>query len=139
MEWRVVKIGIAQFDILHAYGLGILLATACGEPVELWETACHYILSSPVKRLPRISCNELLGKVLPLAGEEDLQAYAHGALEQYLPVTVLDGLLAALFTTPGLRVPSVSELLKKQHLDTKAMQKGLHKVANCINRWKVLA
>ncbi len=106
MEWSVVKIGIAQFDILHAYGLGILLATACGEPVELCETSSHYVLSSPVKQLPHISCNKLLGKVLPLAREEDLQAYAHGDLEQYLPLTVLDGLLAALFTTPGLRVPS---------------------------------
>src|SRR6266581_7585465 len=139
MEWSVVKIGIAQFDILHAYGLGILLATACGEPVELCETSSHYVLSSPVKQLPHISCNKLLGKVLPLAREEDLQAYAHGDLEQYLPLTVLDGLLAALFTTPGLRVPSVSELLKKQRLDAKAMHRGLHKAANCIDRWRSLA
>jgi hypothetical protein len=138
MEWSVVKIGNAQFDILHAYGLGILLATACNKQVELKETAFCYMLSCSIGRLPHMSRNELLGKVLPLAGEEDLQEHAHGDLEQYLPVTVLDGLLAALFTTPGPRVLSVRDLLKKQRLDAKAIQKGLHKVANCIDRWKVL-
>jgi hypothetical protein len=35
MEWRIVKIGIEQFDMLHAYGLAILLATGLGLAVEL--------------------------------------------------------------------------------------------------------
>ena len=35
MEWSIVKIGIEQFDILHAYGLAILLATGCNMTVEL--------------------------------------------------------------------------------------------------------
>jgi hypothetical protein len=54
-------------------------------------------------------------------------------------VTVLDGLLAALFTTPGLRVLSVCDLLAKQRMDAKALQRGLHKVAKSISRWKTLA
>ena len=139
MEWSVVKIGNAQFDILHAYGLGILLATACNEQVELKETAFCYVLSCSIGRLPHMSCNELLEKVSHLPEEESLQAYVHHDMEQHLPVTVLDGLLAALFTTPGPRVLSVRDLLEKQRLDAKAIQKGLHKVANSINRWKVLA
>jgi hypothetical protein len=138
MEWSVVKIGIAQFDTLHAYGLGILLATACGEPVELRETAFCNILSCSIQRLPRMSCNELLERVFPLPGEGGLQAYDYRDLEQHLPVTVLDGLLAALFTTPGLRVLSVSDLLEKQRLDAKAIRRGLHKVANCLGRWRAL-
>src|SRR6266516_3026019 len=101
MEWSVVKIGIAQFDALHAYGLGILLATVCNEQVELRETAFCYVLSCSTRRLPHMSCNELLEKVFPLPGEENLHAYVNRDLEQRLPVTVLDGLLAALFTTPG--------------------------------------
>jgi hypothetical protein len=100
MEWSVVKIGIAQFDILHAYGLGILLATACDEPVELKESAFCYVLSCSTGSLPHMRCNELLEKVFHLPGEESLQAYVHRDIEQHLPVTVLDGLLAALFTTP---------------------------------------
>ncbi len=139
MEWSVVKIGNTQFDILHAYGLGILLATACNEQVELKETAFCYVLSCSIGRLSHMSCNDLLEKVFHLPGEESLQAYVHQDMEQHLPVTVLDGLLAALFTTPGMRVLSVRDLLEKQRLDAKAIQKGLHKVANSINRWKVLA
>lgn len=135
----MVKIGTAQFDILHAYGLGILLATACGEPVELREMAHHYTLSCTALRLPHMSCHELLEKVFPLPGEEDVQACTPSARVQRLPVTVLDGLLAALFTTPGQRVHSVFDLLGKQRLDATALQRGLHKVAKSISRWKTLA
>src|SRR5713226_8757105 len=110
MEWSVVKLGNAQFDILHAYGLGILLATACNEQVELKETAFCYVLSCSTGRLPHMSYNDLLEKVFHLPGEESLQAYVHHDMVQHLPVTVLDGLLAALFTTPGMRVLSVRDL-----------------------------
>ena len=139
MEWSVARIGIAQFDILHAYGLAVLVATACGEPVELGETPCHYRLSCQALRLPHMSCNELLERVLPLPAEEDVRACAPRTSEQKLPLTVLDGLLAALFTTPGLRALSVCDLLGKQRLDAKALQRGLHKVATSISRWKKLA
>lgn len=72
MEWSAVKTGIAQFDILHAYGLGILLATACNAQVELKETAFCYVLSCSTRRLPHMSCNELLEKVFQLPGVESL-------------------------------------------------------------------
>jgi hypothetical protein len=54
-------------------------------------------------------------------------------------VTVLDGLLAALFTTPGPRALSVSDLLGKQRLDAEALTKGLHKVAKTVSRWQAFA
>jgi hypothetical protein len=139
MEWSVVKIGIEQFDILHAYGLGILLATACGTPVELRSTACHYLLSCSAFQLPRMHCDILLKKVLPLPGEDDVQAYISHPGEQKLTLTVFDGLLTALFTTPGPRVLSVSDLLGKQRLDAKSLQRGLYKVAKSISRWKAFA
>lgn len=129
MEWSVVKIGVEQFDILHAYGLGTLLATATGSPVELRDTGCHYRLSCPAPHNPRVNCAALLEVALPLPGEEDVLACDPRAGEQKLPVAVLDGLLAALFTTPRPRVLSVSDLLGKQCLDEKALQRGLHKVA----------
>jgi len=44
-----------------------------------------------------------------------------------------------LFTTPGLRVLSVSDLLGKQRLDAEALTKGLHKVATRVSRWKAFA
>ncbi len=130
MEWSVVKIGIQQFDILHAYGLGILLATACDEPVELRDMALQ---------LPRMSYDSLLEKVLPLPREEDVRACAPSARAQRLSVTVLDGLLTALFTTPGSRILSVSDLLGRLRLDEKALQRGIRKVAKSISRWKKFA
>ncbi len=134
-----MKIGIQQFDILHAYGLGILLATACDEPVELRDMACHYILSSSALQLPRMSYDSLLEKVLPLPREEDVRACAPSARAQRLSVTVLDGLLTALFTTPGSRILSVSDLLGRLRLDEKALQRGIRKVAKSISRWKKFA
>ncbi len=101
MEWSVVKIGIEQFDILHAYGLGILLATATSEPVELREQGCYYHLSCPVARLPRVSCSVLLERALPLPGEEEVLTCSPHTEQPKLAVAVFDGLLAALFTTPA--------------------------------------
>jgi hypothetical protein len=139
MQWRVVKLGIEQFDVLHAYGLAILLTTACGVPVALQDTVYCYTLSCPQVELPRVNVTFLLESVLPLPDEEELRLCDLHAQEQKLPVTVLDGLLAALFTTPGSRVLSVSDLLGKQHLDAEALAKGLHKVAKTINQWKAFA
>ena len=139
MQWRVVKLGIEQFDILHAYGLAILLATACDVPVTLQDTAYCYILSCPEVELPRVNATLLLESVLPFPDEEELRQCDPRAQKMKLPVTVLDGLLAALFTTPGSRVLSVSDLLGKQRLDTEALAKGLHKVAKTISRWKAFA
>jgi hypothetical protein len=139
MEWSVVKIGVAQFDMLHAYGLGILLATASGEPVELRDAGCLYQLSCSAPQIARLSCSVLLERVLPLPGEEDVLDCDPRAEEPKLAVAVFDGLLAALFTIPGPRVLSVSDLLWRQHLDEKALQRGLHKVARQIRKWKALA
>ncbi|SRR5260370_38890349 len=96
MEWSIVKIGIEQFDMLHAYGLAILLATGCGVPVELRDTACTYTLSCSTLQLPQVNCDVLLDRVFPLPGEEELRVFDPRARELKLSVTVLDGMLAAL-------------------------------------------
>lgn len=139
MQWRVVKLGIEQFDVLHAYGLAILLTTACGVPVDLQDTPYCSILSCQETELPQVHATLLLERVLPLPDEDELRLCDPRAQQQKLPVTVLDGLLAALFTTPGVRALSVSDLLGKQRLDAEALAKGLHKVASTISRWKGFA
>ncbi len=139
MEWRVVKLGIEQFDILHAYGLGILLATACGALVELRDTPCSYVLSCSTGQLPWVNGNMLLECVLPLPDVEEICVCDPCAQEQQLPMTVLDGLLAALFTTPGPRILSVCDLLGKQRMDAEALKKGLLKVTKRTSRWKDFA
>src|SRR6266851_1579736 len=101
MKWCVVRTGIRQFDMLHAYGLGVLLATTCDTAVELREAACSYLLSCPVCALPQVDSDALLEQIFPLPGEEELRLCDLHVKEQQLPITVLDGLLAAFFTTPG--------------------------------------
>src|SRR5215467_473789 len=139
MKWCVVRTGIRQFDMLHAYGLGVLLATACETTVRLEEAAYSYILSCPAVVLPQIESDALLEHVFPLPGEEELRLCNLRAPEQKLSITVLDGLLAALFTTPGSRALSVSDLLRKQSLDQTAIQKGLLKATKKIGKWKMFA
>lgn len=136
MEWCVMRTGIRQFDILHAYGLGVLLATACDTMVELGEAAYSYILSCSVCQLPQIDSDALLECAFPLPDEEELRLYDPHAEAQKLAITVLDGLLAALFTTPGPRVLSVSDLLRKQSLDQTIIQKSLLKAARKVDNWK---
>src|SRR5258708_7752348 len=117
MEWCVMRTGIRQFDMLHAYGLGVLLATACDTTVELGEAAYNYILSCSVCELPQVDSDALLECAFPLPDEEEVRLCDLHAEAQKLAITVLDGLLAALFTTPGPRALSVSDLLRKQSLD----------------------
>src|SRR6266576_6838847 len=97
---------------------------------------CHYILSCSALQLPRMSYDSLLEKVLPLPREEDVRACAPSAPSQRLSVTVLDGLLTALFTTPGPRILSVSDLLGRLRLDATALQHGIRKETKHISRWQ---
>jgi len=90
-------------------------------------------------QLPQVNCDMLLERVFSLPGEEEMRVFDPRAREQKLSVTVLDGLLTALFTTPGPRVLSVNDLVGKQLLEAEALQKGLYKVAKKINRWKAFA
>ena len=83
-----------------------------------------------------MNCDVLLDRVFPLPREEELRVFDPRTREQKLSVTVLDGLLTALFTTPGPRVLSVSDLAGRQLLEADALQKGLHKVAKKIDQLK---
>jgi hypothetical protein len=45
-KWHVVKVGAEMLDALHAYGLGILIASATDSPVELNDKGIVYELGS---------------------------------------------------------------------------------------------
>ena len=139
MKWCIVRTGIRQFDMLHAYGLGILLATACDTTIEFDEVGYSSVLSCAVCALPQVDSDALLERVFSLPDEEELRLCDLHAKEQRLSITVLDGLLAALFTTPGPRVLSVSDLIRKQALDQTILHKGLEKATTKIGKWKAFA
>ncbi len=145
MQWRVIKIGAEMFDMLHASGLGILLAKATGEPIELVDQGHCYVLSAPVTRSPQASI-DLLDELLVLpqpskelpgkAGHETEQK--NGAFEKLpdLPLANLDGLLTILFTSPGGRFLSVADVFQKQEQDPTTLTRAIEKVAKAFLVWK---
>jgi hypothetical protein len=135
MQWCLVKTGAALFDLLHAYGLAILLAHACSQPIEVRETSCTYTLIGGISAPPSGSL-ALLDEVLSLPTPQEVEAAM--PVEAPLPLANLDGLLTVLFTTPGVRILSVADLSKKAQHDQTLIERALKKVRVALARWKQL-
>ena len=147
MQWRVVKMGAEMFDLLHAAGLALLLAQATMEPVELVDHETDYLLTSAVSQVPQAS-PDLIEQVLVLPAKDQRLPSEHLSGHQGkhaagntpdLPVANLDGLLTALFTTPGVRSVSVADVLQKQGRDPSALTQAVEKVAYAVAEWKKYA
>src|SRR5258708_29471541 len=54
MQWCVAKTGFELFDMLHAYGLAILLTYASRLPVSVRDESLTYRISARHKRHPRL-------------------------------------------------------------------------------------
>lgn len=135
MQWRVVKMGSVFFDALHSYGVAIVLATLTKQPVLLQNAGLSYEVSSPVQTLPEASV-DLLNDLLPLPTEGACKRARNGSPEG-LPMTILDGLLAALLTNPRApQVAALQDLFHAQCFQPLAIAQGLHKVAAKIQDWK---
>ncbi len=135
MQWYVVKTGAELFDLLHAYGLGILLAHAAKQPIEMRDTGGIYTLTGHLCFPPHQSI-DLVDEVLTFPTRE--QAEAIRQPRGNLSVGNLDGLLTVLFTTPGTRVLSVAELARRSTWDDTVIEQVLRKVQTALTRWKGL-
>ncbi len=135
MEWCVVKMGDDMFDALHAYGLGILVAYASHSPVKLVDQGISYQLHSHTSRLDITA--DILANVLKLPTLSAIRTTGRKGMEVPLAVATFDGLLAALFTTPGVRAVSVADLLGRQRFAQRpsVAQDSLKKVRSAIARW----
>lgn len=133
MQWRLVQTGAELFDLLHAYGLGILLAHACGQPIEIRETNWTYTLTGDISTPPRCDL-ALLDEILALPDPVEIETAK--PQDTSLPVANLDGLLTVLFTSPGVRVLSVADLSKKARTDVQLLERALKKVHVARTRWK---
>jgi hypothetical protein len=137
MEWRVMKTGANLFDLLHTYGLGIVLAHACGQPIEVRETGPLYTLTGDVSTPPSGPL-ALLDTILALPTPQEIEAARLPAVA--LPIATLDGLLTVLFTTPGgVRVLSVADLQWKSRRDPSVVARALEKARVATQRWKASA
>lgn len=141
MQWRVIKMGSDLFDILHTYGLGIVVASATQQPVTVQEEGCSYRLSSPRTTLPQVG-PDLLDELLRMPSLEEVQNVSqeqHTRSEIPLGVANLDGLLAALFTRPYLeRNCSIYALLDRHRLNPTALERGIAGVHDVCTKWKEL-
>lgn len=133
MEWHVVKTGAETFDALHAYGLGIVLAYVTRSPIELRNKGVVYVLQSPITTVPETEA-DILRQALALPTPEEVDAAAEKPKEASLSVTNLDGLLAATFTTRGVRVVSVVDALNKKRFRPSVIQKALKKANAAVTR-----
>ena len=136
MQWCLVQTGAELFDLLHAYGLGILLAHACGQPIEVRETSCTYTLTGNISVPPSGSLS-LLDEILALPTPQEIETAEPQTPS--LPVANLDGLLTALFTTLGVRILSTADLSKKAQRDQTHVEQALKKVHVALTRWKKMA
>lgn len=135
MNYHVAKTGVPFFDTLHAYGLGILLATATGQPVTLQDEGMSYRLSSsPGEQI--LAAPNILEVIWRIPTIEELSLPQTDHRENTLPKANLDGLLAALFTQPGSRLVSVADLLLKARRTESLLAQGLQKVQQATAQWK---
>ncbi len=94
-------------------------------------------LACSLKSVPCASV-DLLDDVLALpTSEEVLARQADHPPEVNLRVGNLDGLLATLFTSPGVRASSVGEVRWKSRLDGLVAEQAIKKVRTARDRWKV--
>jgi hypothetical protein len=141
MQWRVIKMGSDLFDILHTYGLGIVVASATKQPVTALEEGCSYRLSSPCTAIPQVGPDLLDELFLMPSTEEVLHVLQKQRTRSEMPLGVanLDGLLAALFTRPYLeRNCSVYALLDRHRLDPTALERIIAGVRDVCTKWKDL-
>lgn len=136
MEWCVLKMGIPMFDVLHAYGLGLLLAHVNGVPTALEDGGNAYILHAPIPQAALV-LPTLLDTLLMLPVAEELRLLQlEPSYQQSRTLNILDGMLALLFTSPGLRVPSVKEVQRKSRYDATLAEKAVNKGRIACDRWK---
>ena len=127
--WQVTKTGTAKmFDALHAYGLGVLIATATGKSVELTDSGICYTLrlTGTVALVPN---KNLWLALWPFPDQQP-----NVAAENEFFLANWDGLLATLFTTPGIRVVSIADLTTKINFDSSVRSKAYTKVQKAIER-----
>jgi hypothetical protein len=136
MEWCVVKTGAEMFDALHAYGLGILVACAAQSLVELTDEGLSYKVKTPVSRFDRVT-EDILDSALALPSLTSLQE--EKGTENSIATANLDGLLALLFTTPGVRVLSTTDLRYRQQGRPATAEAALKKVKSALKRWRKYA
>src|SRR5260370_18856875 len=139
MEWRVIKAGAAMFDALHAYGFGVVAASATGWRVAVQDWGCFYRLSCASCVVARVPV-DLLDEIFALPEPDEVLRAQQAQATHVAPASALanlDGLLAALFTRPDVvRSCSLSALLRRHRFDPTALERGIESVRAVCAQWR---
>lgn len=135
MEFKVIKIGAVMLDVLHAYGLAILLTHVFDNNVNLLDRGTHYLIRLPDKDVPHFSAN-FLYQILPLPSLEQLDDIRNIDKGE-LSLAVMDGLLAACFTMPGVRCASVNDVSNLIGVRPQIGRQAHKKLARVIEQWTI--
>lgn len=131
MHWIVIKTGADMFDALHACGLALLIANGSDAETRITNCGTHYLVYCPSVTIAH-TASDLLDRVLAVPEQIQLEAKAN---QKDVPFSNLDGLLAALFTVPGIRAVSIADTLLKMKANELAGEKARIKVRGVIKVW----
>ena len=133
-EWTIIKMGAKMFDLLHAYGLAVVLAIVgktnilfedMGKAVRLTGSVLSVTGDVPVSTIVPVPT---IAKVQSLTKSQKLTEYPDAEFGN------LDGLLSMLFTVPGVRAVSVQDLCTT--LKPTVAQDALKKVDKMFSNWQ---
>ncbi len=134
MDFIVLKMGSVLFDTAHAYGFGIFLSLITQASVQLTdEGLCYRIKSQEITE--RMSVGECIRKLLTIPSIEALNDREALLEHPDQAVRILDGILAILFTSPGIRIVSVTDMFAKERFSADVIKRSLAKVSAAIERW----
>lgn len=117
-----------MFDQLHACGLATFLNCLTEGNVKLLDVGVAYQIKA--SDVPGCLPEDLWERLFPIPENDDLDNASE------LSLSVFDGLLALLFTSPGARFVSTEDAKWQAKYKSMEIAKGLVKVRKAIERWK---
>ena len=134
MQLSVPKCGNIKLDALHAYGLGVFMATSTRKRVIVEEKGPLFQLTIEAEKLENFATDSL-DEILALPSTQELEEWVRNPGTTSVKLANLDGLLAVLFTTPGFRAVSLSDLANKVKFKPTALADAQTKVKTARDRW----
>lgn len=135
MDWVVIKAGAPIFDTLHALGVAVTVAHATQRPVEVSDQGMVSRIKCAIPEFPNVEIK--ISDILPLPTLAQVSALDPNASgKPSLPIANLDGLLATLFTVPGIRAIAVGDLPADHSQRSLKFDKCLKKVTKALSGWQ---
>jgi hypothetical protein len=134
MEWAVAKTGLMRTDATHVIGLGKLLAETTQSEIKITDEGTFFLLKSP--KVPQDPDPEqCIRKLFQIPTVETLKSDNLLWESPSLALCKLDGILCVKFTSPGIRVVSVSDMLYKAQFNSSIIERSIVKATSAIEHW----